>query len=52
MPWLSAIVAAEGLDSSTVNVSVGSTRRSPATLMTMTFLVCPGAKDSVPDRGV
>ena len=44
-----AIVAPEGLDSVTVNVSLGSTVVSPFTTTAIVFVVCPAVKVSVPD---
>ena len=48
-PWLSAIVAPEGLDRLTTNVSLGSTTVSPLTVTSIVCCVVPAAKVSVPD---
>ena len=48
-PTPSASVAPEGLDSATVNVSLGSTVVSPFTTTAIVFVVCPAVKVSVPD---
>ena len=47
-----AIVAPDGLDNVTVNVSVGSTVASPVTATVTVCEITPGAKVSVPEPAV
>ena len=47
IPWLSPMVALEGLDRSRVNVSLNSFNRSPVTATSTVWVVTPGTKVSV-----
>ena len=51
-PWASAIVAPDGLERFTTNVSFASTVVSPLTDTSIVWLVVPAAKVSVPDAAV
>ena len=51
-PWASAIVAPDGLERFTTNVSFASTVVSPLTDTSIVWVVVPAAKVSVPDAAV